>query len=228
VKGWSGASPYLRGQILYRVAELLEGRCEQFTAELMLEGSSRTRAEKEVTSSVDRLVYYAGWADKYQQIFSSVNPVNAPYFNFSVSEACGVVAIIAPPDKGLLGLVSVVAPIIAGGNTCIVLAAEQHPLTAINLAEVIHGSDVPAGVVNILTGKRAELAEHFASHMDVNTVICCDPSMDEKKSMQIAGAENLKRVHFYDSSSWVKDTGQGPEFISDGQEIKTTWHPIGG
>ena len=181
---WSAASAYLRGQILYRIAEMLEGQGEQFVAELMLQGESRRHAQKEVAASIDRLIYYAGWSDKYQQIFSSVNPVNSAHFNFSVLEPTGVVSILAPDDSGLLGLVSNIAPVIVGGNTCVVLASEQMPLCAVSFAEVLHVSDVPGGVVNILTGFRDELTEHFASHMDVNAVVYCDGDEQDEKDIQ--------------------------------------------
>ena len=172
--GWSGASAYLRGQILYRIAEMLEGRAEQFVAELVLQGVAKRRARKEIDASIDRLIYYAGWSDKYQQVFSAVNPVSSPHFNFSVLEPAGVVSVLAPDDSGLLGLVSNIAPVIVGGNTTVVLASEQRPLCAVSFAEVLHASDVPAGVVNILTGYREELTGQFASHMDVNAVVYCD------------------------------------------------------
>src|SRR5262245_62634698 len=172
--GWSRASAYLRGQILYRIGEMLEGRREQFVAELQLQGASKARARTEVTSTIDRLVHYAGWADKYQQVFSSVNPVSSSHFNFSLPEPTGVVAVLAPESNALLGLVSNVAPAIAGGNTVVVLASQSLPLSAVSFAEVLHASDVPAGVVNVLTGFRDELAEQFASHMDVNAVVYCD------------------------------------------------------
>ncbi|HEY7741284.1 MAG TPA: aldehyde dehydrogenase family protein, partial [Steroidobacteraceae bacterium] len=149
---WAGSSPYLRGQVLYRAAEMLEGRSAQFTAELVLQGVAKARAAAEVTAAIDRLVYYAGWADKYQQVFSTVNPVASSHFNFSVLEPTGVVAIIAPEKSGLLGLVSNVAPAVAGGNTCVVLASQSLPLSAISFAEVLQASDFPAGVINVLTG----------------------------------------------------------------------------
>src|SRR5688572_26265148 len=172
--GWSGRAAFNRGQILYRMAEMLEGRKAQFVEELMLQDKSRPNAEKEVNLAIDRLIYYAGWCDKYQQIFSSVNPVASSHFNFSVPEPTGVVSIIAPQGDSLLGLVSVVAPVITGGNTCIVLASETKPLCAVTFAEVLNASDLPAGVVNILTGKPSELASWFVDHMDVNATIYCE------------------------------------------------------
>jgi acyl-CoA reductase-like NAD-dependent aldehyde dehydrogenase len=222
--GWSAASAYLRGQILYRIAEMLEGRSQQFVTELMLQGQSKRKAQKEVEASIDRLVYYAGWSDKYQQIFSSVNPVNSSHFNFSVLEPTGVVSILAPNESGLLGLVSNIAPVIVGGNCCVVLASEQMPLCAVSFAEVLHAADVPAGVVNILTGFREELTEHFASHMDVNAVVVCD---GDTAAIQVLAADNIKRVIDRAGTDWGVGTSQNPYLIRQTQETKTTWHPIG-
>ena len=224
---WSAASAYLRGQILYRIAEMLEGRGEQFVAELTLQGESKRRAQKEVDASIDRLIYYAGWSDKYQQIFSSVNPVNSSHFNFSVLEPTGVVSILAPDDSGLLGLVSNIAPVIVGGNTCVVLASEKMPLSAVSFAEVLHVSDVPGGVANILTGFREELTEHFASHMDVNAVVYCDGDEQDEKDIQDRAADNIKRVIDRVDTDWNADSSQNPYLIEQTQETKTTWHPIG-
>jgi acyl-CoA reductase-like NAD-dependent aldehyde dehydrogenase len=225
--GWSGASAYLRGQILYRIAEMLEGRAEQFVAELVLQGVAKRRARKEIDASIDRLIYYAGWSDKYQQVFSAVNPVSSPHFNFSVLEPAGVVSVLAPDDSGLLGLVSNIAPVIVGGNTTVVLASEQRPLCAVSFAEVLHASDVPAGVVNILTGYREELTGQFASHMDVNAVVYCDAEADDAADIQVRAAGNLKRVVDLVGTDWSKENAQNPYRIKDTQEIKTTWHPIG-
>ena len=225
--GWAGASAYLRAQILYRIAEMLEGRREQFIAELKLQGVTQRAAHKEVDASIDRLVYFAGWADKYQQVFSTVNPVASSHFNFSVLEPTGVVAIIAPDDSGLLGLVSNVAPTIVGGNTCVVLASETIPLSAVSFAEVLHASDVPAGVVNILTGLRLELTEHFASHMDVNAIVFCDSARKTARTVQELASKNIKRVIARADIDWSSDSTQHPYLIRDTQEVKTTWHPIG-
>jgi len=225
--GWSDASAYLRGQILYRIAEMLEGRADQFVAELVLQGDAKRRARKEVDAAIDRLIYYAGWSDKYQQIFSSVNPVSSSHFNFSVLEPMGVVSVLAPDDSGLLGLVSNVAPLIVGGNTCVVLASETMPLCAVSFAEVLHASDVPAGVVNIMTGFREELAGQFASHMDVNAVVYCDGDADVARDVQDAAADNIKRVIARVDTDWTKDQSQNPYLIRQTQEIKTTWHPVG-
>jgi acyl-CoA reductase-like NAD-dependent aldehyde dehydrogenase len=223
--GWSGRAAFNRGQILYRIAEMLEGRKEQFVNELIQQGSNKTQAIKEVELSIDRIVYYAGWCDKYQQIFSAVNPVASSHFNFSVPEPMGVVAVLADEKTSLIGLVSVVMPLIAGGNTCIVLASEKKPLCAITFAEVLATSDLPGGVVNILTGTSAELHSHFSSHMDVNAIVYCRDSKEEKKLIGENSALNVKRSYFW-NKNWLLEKEQGPYFISDLQEIKTTWHPV--
>lgn len=224
--GWSSRAAFNRGQILYRMAEMLEGRKTQFVEELMLQDASKARAEKEVSLAIDRLIWYAGWCDKYQQLFSAVNPVASSHFNFSVPEPTGVVSVIAPQQDGLLGLVSVIAPVIAGGNTCVVLAAETKPLCAVTFAEVLNSSDLPGGVVNILTGKVAELAPWFIDHMDVNATIYCEKDSATQKMMREKSAVNLKRVIFHDSVKWGTADGQSPYLIMDTQEIKTTWHPV--
>jgi acyl-CoA reductase-like NAD-dependent aldehyde dehydrogenase len=225
--GWAKASAYLRGQILYRIAEMLEGRREQFIAELVLQGVGSRAAQKEVDASIDRLIYYAGWSDKYQQVFSAVNPVSSSHFNFSVLEPTGVVSILAPETSGLLGLISNIAPAIVGGNTCVVLASESMPLSAVSFAEVIHASDVPGGVVNILTGFREELSGQFASHMDVNAVVYCDGDKKVAREIQEAAADNIKRVIRRTKTKWSDSTAQDAYLIRDTQEVKTTWHPIG-
>lgn len=225
-KGWSGRAAFNRGQILYRMAEMLETRKAQFIEELMLQDSSKAQAIKEVNTSIDRLVYYAGWCDKYQAIFSSVNPVASSHFNFSVPEPTGVVVAIAPQENSLIGLVSILAAIIAGGNTCIILGSESKPLCSISFAEVLNSSDLPAGVVNILTGKPTELAIQFASHMDVNAIVC---GLSEKKiirDMQEKAATNVKRIVNYENTDWLNEKAASPYYIFDVQETKTTWHPI--
>jgi len=223
---WSSKSAYNRSQVLYRVAEILEGRRAQFINELAQQGSKRSQAEKEVNLSIDRLIYFAGWCDKYTQIFSSVNPVASSHFNFSVPEPTGVVAILAPEESGLLGLISQIAPTIAGGNTCVVLASENIPLCSVTLAEVLSTSDVPGGVINILTGNRKELIPHFAAHMDVNAVVYCGDNSAEIKSIHEAAIDNLKRVMIRDVGDYVSDKHENPYLISSLQETKTTWHPI--
>jgi acyl-CoA reductase-like NAD-dependent aldehyde dehydrogenase len=224
--GWSSRAAFNRGQILYRMAEMLEGRKTQFIDELMQQDSTRSKAEKEVNLGIDRLIYYAGWCDKYQQLFSAVNPVASSHFNFSVPEPTGVVALIAPQTDSLLGLVSVIAPVIVGGNTCVVLASETKPLCAVTFAEVLNSSDLPGGVVNILTGKVSELASWFTDHMDVNATIFCEKDPGIQKMMRERSAVNLKRVFFYNKVNWNSAQGESPYYIMDTQEIKTTWHPI--
>ena len=225
--GWAKASAYLRGQNVYRIAEMLEGRKEQFVAELVLQGNTRRAAEREVDASIDRLIYYAGWADKYQQIFSAVNPVSSSHFNFSVLEPTGVVSLIVPDNSGLIGLISNIVPAIVGGNTCVVLASEQQPLCALSFAEVLHASDVPAGVVNILTGFRSELTEQFASHMDVNAIAYCDGGKKAARTIQELAAENIKHAISRQQVDWLSDDAASPYQIRETQEVKTTWHPIG-
>lgn len=223
---WASRAAFNRGQILYRIAEMLEGRKAQFIDELIKQDSSKEDAENEVLLSIDRLIYYAGWCDKFQQLYSAVNPVASSHFNFSVPEPTGVVSIIAPQQNSLLGLVSVIAPVVAGGNTCVVLASFAKPLCAVTFAEVLNSSDVPGGVINILTGKTSELASYFADHMDVNALVFCEYDPETKKMLQEKASLNLKRVVLYDKINWLSSSGQSPYFIMDTQEIKTTWHPI--
>ena len=224
--GWSGRAAFNRGQILYRIAEMLEGRKAQFVEELMLQGSSKIAAEKEVDLSIDRLIYYSGWCDKYQQIFSSVNPVASSHFNFSALEPMGVVTIVAPQQSSLIGLVSVMAPVIAGGNTCVILASETKPLCAVTFAEVLNSSDLPGGVVNILTGKVSELLSHLSNHMDVNAVCFSESDAAAIKMIKENASINVKRTAFYEEKKWMNESEQSPYFINDFQEVKTTWHPI--
>ncbi|MBL7700815.1 MAG: aldehyde dehydrogenase family protein [Ferruginibacter sp.] len=224
--GWSSRAAFNRGQILYRIAEMLEGRKAQFIDELIKQDSTRVQAENEVNLCIDRLIYYSGWCDKFQQLFSTVNPVASSHFNFSVPEPTGVVAAIAPQNDSLLGLVSLIAPIIAGGNTCIVLASNTKPLCAVTFAEVLNSSDLPGGVVNILTGKVSELVPWFADHMDVNATVYCEADEATQKMIKEKSALNVKRVLLYDKTKWTDASGQSPYFIMDLQEIKTTWHPI--
>lgn len=224
--GWSAKAAFNRGQILYRIAEMLEGRKAQFIDELIKQDSTPAQAEAEVNLSIDRLIYYAGWCDKFQQVFGSVNPVASSHFNFSVPEPTGVVSIIAPQQTSLLGLVSVIAPIIAGGNTCIVLASETKPLCAVTFAEVIHSSDVSGGVINILTGKPSELVKYFADHMDINAMVYCENDVETQKLIQEKASLNVKRVVLYNKINWMTEEAENPYMIMDTQEIKTTWHPI--
>ncbi len=223
---WSGRSAFNRGQILYRIAEMLEGRKAQFVDELIKQGSSKAIAENEVNLSIDRLIYYSGWCDKYQQVFSSVNPVASSHFNFSVLEPMGVIAAIAPQENSLIGLVSIMAPVIAGGNTCVILASQNKALCGVTFAEVLNSSDLPGGVVNILTGKVSELLPYFADHMDVNATCFCESDKTMQQSIKEKAALNLKRVVIYESKKWMNEETQSPYFINDFQEVKTTWHPI--
>ncbi len=222
---WAARTAYNRCQILYRIGEMLEGRTAQFVAEMELMGMSATAAKKEVEASIDRLVYYAGWCDKYQQVFSSVNPVASSHFNFSVLEPGGVVFMVANEESPLLGLVSLLAPIIASGNTCVMLASESKPLCAITLGEVLQTSDLPGGVANFITGKLEEVAEHFAKHLDVNHIAFDRKDQDSLVSIQRNSIGNLKRVRSYDYD-WNDVESQGPWLIHDFCEVKTTWHPI--
>ena len=223
--GWASRSAYNRGQILYRIAEMLEGRRDQFVSELELQGLNKKDANSEVEQSIDRLIYYAGWCDKYQQIFSSVNPVASSHFNFSILEPTGVVFQFASETSPLLGLVSLMAPIIASGNTVIILASYSKPLSAVTFAEVLQTSDVPAGVVNILTGSLSELQEHVAGHLDVNAVAVDRNDSKAITSIETSAVGNIKRVRTYELD-WNEPTSENPYLIEDFCEVKTTWHPI--
>jgi acyl-CoA reductase-like NAD-dependent aldehyde dehydrogenase len=223
--GWSAATAYNRGQILYRVAEMLEGRAAQFAAEVAAaDGGRAANAETEVSVAIDRWVWYAGWSDKVAQVAGAANPVAGPYFNFSVPEPTGVVAIVAPAESSLLGLVSVVAPAIVTGNTAVVVASESRPLPAISLAEVLATSDLPAGVVNVLTGRTAELAPVLAGHMDVNAMDLTGVDVPARAPLQRLAAGNIKRVSA-GNEDWAAqpDTQRLMSFL----EIKTVWHPAG-
>ncbi len=224
--GWSGRTAYNRGQVIYRIAEVLEGRREQFEAELRAsQGVTAAMARKYVDASIDRLVFYAGWADKVAQVVGGANPVAGPYFNHSAPEPSGVIAIVAP-DRPLMGLVSVVAPVITTGNTCVVIASEPSPLTAITLGEVMATSDLPGGVVNVLTGSVAEIAPWLASHLDVNGIDLTgvtDPAL--ATDLEVSAAENLKRVR----RPGLEDLVEPPPLdrMTRFLETKTVWHPMG-
>ncbi len=224
--GWAGATAYNRGQVLYRVAELLEGRRGQFVEEVAAgEGLSARKAEAAVDEAIDRWVWYAGWSDKVTQVHGSANPVSGPYFDFSVPEPTGVVAVLAPQDSSLLGLVSVLAPVIVTGNVAVVLTSEERPLPAVTLSEVLATSDVPGGVVNILTGRTAEVAPWLASHMDVNAIDLAGAPADAVVDLQVAAADNLKRVVRPEATDWA--AVPGPQRMLSFLETKTVWHPIG-
>jgi acyl-CoA reductase-like NAD-dependent aldehyde dehydrogenase len=222
---WSKRTAFNRGQILYRIAEMLEARKLQFVDELVLQGSNKKDAEQEVNASIDLLIYYSGWADKYQQVFSSVNPVASSYFNFSLPEPSGVVSIIASEKNSLLGIVSMIAPVIVGGNACVILASYTKPLCAITFGEVLNSSDVPGGVVNILTGTKKELVSYFSNHMDVNSVFYGGDSKEEIKDIQINASLNVKRV--VQNKNGTLNKMMDPYLIMNFQETKTIWHPIG-
>jgi acyl-CoA reductase-like NAD-dependent aldehyde dehydrogenase len=223
--GWSGKTAYNRGQILYRVAELMEGRRAQFEAELADAGAADPA--RGVSAAIDRWVWYAGWADKVAQVLGSTNPVAGSYFDFTVLEPTGIVGIVAPQDQSLLGLVSRLAPAIVSGNTAVVIASERSPLPAVSLAEVLATSDVPPGVVNVLTGFTAELAPWLAGHMDVNAIDVTGVPEGLVADVERAAADNLKRVVRAPDADPFADEAQSPFEISALTEFKTVWHPIG-
>ena len=227
---WSKATAYNRGQILYRAAEMLQCRAGELVHEIARStGISPARAKREVTLAVDRLVHFAGWTDKYPQVFGSVNPVASPHFNFTTPEPAGVVVVLAPDEPSLLALVSLVAPVILSGNTAVVIASDTAPLPAATFAEILATSDLPAGVVNILTGRRAGLVPHIAGHMDVNAIVdgAGDPGLSAQ--LQAGMATNLKRYsnHSLATADWFNAKTEDPYWILDTVEFKTAWHPIG-
>jgi acyl-CoA reductase-like NAD-dependent aldehyde dehydrogenase len=222
---WSAATAYNRGQVLYRVAEMLEGRAGQFAGDIVMgEGLALPDAERAVAAAVDRWVWYAGWPDKVAQVAGAANPVAGPYFNFSVPEPTGVVAIVAPAESSLLGLVSALAPVIATGNAAVVVASERRPLPAVTLAEVLATSDLPAGVVNVLTGFTAELAPVLAGHMDINAIDLTGVEPAARADLERLAAENVKRV-FAAQDDWAAVPGVGRMLAF--LETKTVWHPVG-
>lgn len=228
--GWSAATAYNRGQILYRAAEMLQNRAAGLVHEIARStGATPAKAKREVSIAIDRLVHFAGWTDKYSQVFGSVNPVATSHFNFTTPEPSGVVVVLAPDEPSLLALVSLVAPVILSGNTAVVIASEKFPLPAATFAEILATSDVPGGVVNILTGKRAELVPHIAAHMDVNAII--DGAGNRALGAQLQGgtAINLKRYadHSLKPADWFTAKAEDPYWILDTVEFKTAWHPIG-
>ncbi|GAA0327753.1 aldehyde dehydrogenase family protein [Streptomyces turgidiscabies] len=229
--GWAGATAYNRGQILYRVAEMLEGRREQFVREVAeAEGLSKPKATAQVDAAIDRWVWYAGWTDKIAQVVGGGNPVAGPYFNLSSPEPTGVVVVLAPQESSFLGLVSVLAPVIATGNTAIVIASERSPLPALSLGEVLATSDVPGGVVNILSGRTAEISPSLAAHQDVNAIDLAGAAGDDglAKELEVAAADNLKRVlrpQTVDNAQWFATPGT--ERMTAFLETKTVWHPTG-
>lgn len=224
--GWSGATAYNRGQVLYRVAEMLEGRREQFAREVAeAEGLSKPKAAAVVDAAIDRWVWYAGWTDKIAQVVGGGNPVAGPFFNLSSPEPTGVVTVLAPQESSFLGLVSVIAPVIATGNTVIVIASEKSPLPALSLGEVLATSDVPGGVVNILSGRTAEIAAPLAAHQDVNAIDLAGADEELAKELEIAAADNLKRVVRPQAVDYARTPGT--ERLTAFLETKTVWHPTG-
>ncbi|MEP6471634.1 MAG: aldehyde dehydrogenase family protein [Acidobacteriota bacterium] len=225
---WAARSAYNKGQILYRMAEMLEGRASGFEKILReTRGLSASAARREVRASIDRLVHYAGWSDKFTALLGTVNPVASSYFDFSVPEAMGVVGIVAPETPDLLGLVTHIAPVLVAGNAAVVLVSEKHPLASLDLAEVLATSDLPAGVANLISGRREELVPHLARHMDVQAVVDAGGNGALSKLLAEDAAVNVKRVRRYDVRDYESEDAQGLDFIEAVVEIKTTWHPIG-
>lgn len=221
-ESWSNRSAYNKGQILYRIAETLESRKAQFTDAFIAQGMTASKAKAEVNQAIDLIVYYAGWTDKYCQVFSAVNPVESSHFNFSYPEPMGVVTILHDAPSGLYDLISSVAPVIAGGNTCTVIDSSAYPLTLIDFAEVLQASDVPGGVINLLTGQKKELMNPAAMHMDINAIVYSGLNEEERKTIQLKGVANLKRI-----IDFSNEEAASPYRILQTQEIKTTWHPVG-
>ena len=225
-ESWSNKSAYNRSQILYRIAEMMEGNKNQFIEELIHQGEDSKKAILEIDHSIDRIIYFAGWSDKINSMFGSVNPVASSHFNFTILEPMGVVGIVAPEQNSLLGLISSIIPVILSGNTCVAIASETLPLCAISLAEIISNSDVPNGVVNIITGSKDELAPHLAQHMDVNALGINIDNKELKNQMFFQASNNLKRV--VDVSKYkIEDSSfESPYIVKKFMEAKTTWHPI--
>jgi acyl-CoA reductase-like NAD-dependent aldehyde dehydrogenase len=228
--GWSGKTAYNRGQILYRIAEVCESRAAELVDELRRQGVPAAAARREVEQVTDRWVYYAGWSDKYPQVFGSVNPVAGPYYNFTVPEPTGVVGVVAPEEPSLLGLVSRIAPALVGGNTVVAVTSESKPLAAITLGEIFETGDVPGGVVNLISGLKSELVPWLASHMDVNAIDTTGVAEEAQAGVQKTAAENVKRVVHFDAAAigWTDARlSQSPYAIFEFQEMKTVWHPMG-
>ena len=227
--GWSARNAYNRGQILYRLAEMLEARATEMADAILLGGGTRAQAEREVRASIERIVHYAGWTDKYQALLGSVNPVASPHFNFTVTEPMGIIGIIAPDDAPLLGLLSLVMPAITSGNTVVALASTAQPYPAILLGEMLATSDLPGGVVNLLTGFRQELVPTFATHTHLRALSGV-ASADERKVLARGAADSLKRLHLTkaeEATDWFDDAAQSVYAVRATLEFKTTWHPIG-
>lgn len=226
--GWARRTAYNRGQILYRLGEMLEARRQEMIDVLVRGGCDKGRAAKGVDASVDRLIYYAGWADKYEQVLGNVNPVASSHFNFTVTEPMGIIGVIAPDKPPLLPLISLIAPVIVSGNTVVALASEKMPYPAILFGEMLATSDLPGGVVNLLTGFRKELVPTFATHTHLRGISAV-ASADERRTLRLGAAESVKRVHFAEGeeADWLGEGSQSVYAIRDFLEFKTTWHPIG-
>jgi len=227
--GWARRTAYNRGQIIYRLGEMIEARAPEMAEALALGGATKAAAAREVAATVDRLVYYAGWADKYEQVLGNVNPVAAPYFNFTVTEPMGIVGVLAPEEAPLLALVSLFAPAITSGNTVVALASTAQPYPAILLGEMLATSDLPGGVVNLLTGYRKELVPTFATHTHLRALSGV-ANADERKALALGAADSIKRLHLVkteEQPDWFADTAQSLYALRDTLEFKTTWHPIG-
>ncbi|WP_438480927.1 aldehyde dehydrogenase family protein [Oleiharenicola lentus] len=227
--GWAKRTAYNRGQIIYRLAEMIEARKADLADALAVSGISKAAAAKEITATIDRLVYYAGWTDKYEQVLGNVNPVASPHFNFTVTEPMGIIGVIAPDESPLLALVSLIAPAITSGNTVIALASSTQPYPAIVLGEMLATSDLPGGVVNLLTGFRKEMVPTFATHTHLRAISGV-VNADDRKTLKLGAAESVKRVkllHAEDKIDWFADQAQSLYEIRDFVEFKTTWHPIG-
>jgi acyl-CoA reductase-like NAD-dependent aldehyde dehydrogenase len=225
--GWSGKTAYNRGQILYRIAEVCESRAAELSDELRRHGLPARDARREVERVIDRWIYYAGWSDKYAQVFGSVNPVAGPYYNFTVPEPTGVVGVVAPEEPALLGIISRIAPAIVGGNTVVAITSQAKPLAAITLGEIFETSDVPPGVINVISGLKSEIVPWLAAHMDVNAIDATGVAADDLLSVQKTAAENVKRVVSFGGDWEDNRVAQSPYAIFDFQELKTVWHPMG-
>lgn len=227
--GWAKRTPYNRGQIIYRLAEMIEARKADMADALMIGGASKSAAAREITATIDRLIYYAGWADKYEQVLGNVNPVASPHFNFTVTEPMGIVGILAPEEAPLLALVSLLAPVITSGNTVVALASTAQPYPAIVLGEMLATSDLPGGVVNLLTGYRKEMVPTFATHTHLRAIAGV-ANAEERRALKLGAAESVKRVKLTKAEEpvdWFSDKTQSLYELRDTLEFKTTWHPIG-
>ncbi|MDG2369989.1 MAG: aldehyde dehydrogenase family protein [Flavobacteriales bacterium] len=223
---WASKSANNRSQILYRIAENLESRKEQFIEEIIIQGKNKNAAKKEVELSIDRIIYFAGWCDKINQVFGAVNPVASSHFNFSMLEPMGVVGVVAPEKDSLLGVVSAIIPPLVAGNSTVLISSEELPLCSVTFAEVLATSDVPSGVVNILTGRSSELLGHLSTHMDVNAIFYCKNNSMEVKEIQIAAVDNLKRIVLLKNEDLSSSKNENPYLVTNFMETKTTWHPI--